>query len=103
MDKVVIIQGDSVEAALRLEGYDVENVEELILECDALKMKYNLKESTDSEIWLLNIPAADTENLKVGCFKYNIVAIFNSGRVKTVLYNADLEIQFKENKWTEVN
>ena len=50
MDKVVIIQGDSVEAALRLEGYDVENVEELILECDALKMKYNLKESTDSEI-----------------------------------------------------
>lgn len=101
MELLKILQGDSIEMLLEVEGESLEDITQIEFQCHLLELSYLLRKTTDAARWILSIPAADTQNLRLGQFKYNLVATFNSGRVKTVLYQSPLEVIFKDNKWKE--
>lgn len=98
-----IIQGDSVEASIELEGVEAEYVTALKFQCDALGKTYDLVSTLEPTVWIIRFPSEDTGQFRIGRFLYNLVATFNSGKVLTILYNAQLEVLQKTNLWTEAN
>ncbi len=103
MDCLRIIQGDSFEGQVEVTGVDAAEVAELKFVCADLGLTYDLHTTLVPFVWSLEIPSEDTENLRIGVFGYNIVAILQGGRVITAMYNAKVEIAYKVNKWTEAN
>ncbi len=101
MDCLNLVQGDSFSGQIEVFGLDAKDIAELKFVCADLGWTYHLGETLDPTIWYLFIPSEDTKNARVGRFGYNIVAELHSGRVVTALYNARLEIKYKDNKWTE--
>ena len=101
MDQLRIVQGDSVDILLELEGDTVHQIATIDFNCEPLGLNCALKNTINPVQWLLSIPAEDTKDLRIGQFPYNLVVTFNSGRKKTILYQAGLEVFLKDNKWTK--
>lgn len=102
MDVLKIVQGDSFEGEIELIGLDAPNVEKLEFICPSLDLAYEMEQSFAPEVWTLIIPYEDTKELRVGRFLYKLVAKLFSGRIMTIVYDAELEVSKKVNTWTEV-
>ena len=102
MNKFQIIQGDSVTATLEIEGQYADDVIGIQFICDSLKVTYDLEKTISPLIWMIDIRSEDTKNMRVGVFKYNLVATYVGGWKKTIVYGQDVEVLLKDNKWTEV-
>lgn len=103
MNKFEIIQGDSVTATLEIEGQNAIDVVGIQFVCDSLKVTYDLETTADPLIWMIDIPSEDTKNMRIGVFKYNLVATYVGGWKKTIVYGQDVEILLRDNEWTKAN
>ena len=92
MDKFEIIQGDSVEATISIEGGNADEVIGIQFVCEALGVKYDLGQTLEPLIWVLRIKSEDTKNMRVGVFKFNLVATYVGGWKKTIVYGQDVEV-----------
>lgn len=95
MNRIQIVQGDSIDTVITLEGDGVEAVTGVDFVCPALNAKYYLEQTSDVGGWWLYIPREDTEKFRPGIFKYNLVATFTGGWKEAIIYDYECEVLFK--------
>lgn len=98
MNGINIIQGDTYEAELEVEGLDdISLIEKCVFSCCFLKFSKELTKSIDNK-FLLEFTPEETAAMKVGFSDYDITLYFFNGAVATTIYKGNIQILPKQNK-----
>lgn len=92
-----IIQGDTINEPIYIQQNDLDMVDSMLFTIPARNISYSVLETWDPCTWIISISSADTAEMNVGTFRYNVVATLESGRKVTVEYDAPGEVLQKTN------
>lgn len=92
---LTIIQGDTFEADIEIEGVIPETVDKVIFSCSKLKFAKNALHQESS--YFIDINASKTAEFSAGLYSYDITVYFKGGEAVTAKRNGILEVLRKVN------
>lgn len=96
MNKITIIQGDTLSLNVRLKNVDLSTVDAVYFSCEELGVCKKL-ELVDG-VYELELSCDETCNFKKTVCCYDLTIRFNGNKVKTIQYRERLEVLPKVNK-----
>ncbi len=94
---VVIIQGDTYEQNVFVEGVPAEVIEEVYFSCNKLNISKSLAFDSDIQGYVLLLSSQETKDLKVVTTDYDITVKLIGNNIKTGIYRGKLIVLEKNN------
>lgn len=94
---VVVIQGDTLEQNVFIEGAPVEAIEDVYFSCKKLNISKRLEFDSDIQGYVLLLSSQETKDLKPVTTDYDITVKLISDNIKTGLYRGKIIILEKTN------
>ena len=100
-NEIIIIQGDSYQAELNINGLvDISVVDKCIFSSDYLGICKALELSSDLNKYVLKFTSEETSKMLPSIASFDITLFFKDTNVATVIYKGDIKILDKKNKVT---
>lgn len=92
---IEIIQGDSYQLNITLEGVEVDTIQNIYFSSQALEISKELIKKTNS--FALNFSPEETNKFKKGYYDYDLTIKFMDDNIKTIIYRSNISILPKTN------
>lgn len=93
---ITIIQGDSYDRTITIEGIDTELIKEVYISCSELNLCKQLIKSPDGS-FTFSLSSEETKGFKEFYGNYDLTVKFNNNKIKTLLYKSFIKILAKTN------
>lgn len=100
---IIIVQGDSYQKKVKIEGIDNEMIEGVYFSSDKLKFSKKLTYSMVEEKYIFSLTPLETETFPAGKGDYDITIKFIDDKIKTISYRESFDVLPKINKVGEIN
>lgn len=93
---IEIIQGDSYQLNITLEGVELETISNIYFSSNSLDITKELVKEQD--VFQLILASNETLNFKIGIFDYDLTIKFVDAKIKTIIYRSLISILPKINE-----
>ena len=94
--KITIVQGDSYERYITIDGISLDLIEGIYFSSDKLNISKKL--ILKSNVFVLSLTSEETKDLPVVNTNYDLTIKFNNNKINTIQYQATISILKKNNK-----
>ena len=99
MNNIELIQGDTYETTLEIDGLeDFSLLEKVAFSSADLGLCKELTFNQEDSTYLLILLPSETEKFKSGIFDYDITIKFTNNNVLTVIYQGEIMVKEKKNR-----
>lgn len=95
--EIIIIQGDSFQMTVTVEGLSAEVIDSVLFSCEKLNLCKELT-ITEDGAYLLSFESSETKSWETITATYDLTVRFSDSKIKTVIHNSSFKVIEKTNK-----
>ena len=98
MEELKVIQGDTLNVTLTIENPEELEINRVVFTCPSLNMQRDLTELNDDDLWGFVIQPAETNDLWVGRWDFDITAFTVDSERYTVIHKGQFVVEHKRDR-----